>query len=228
MFESGVLRLANNKPDSIWNNINLLNALIDASQNADMSFDRIAAQLTADFKLPVTPGAVSGKIGRLRKAGMVFPERFSFLKDNKVSDATKQAVRQDIRDGCFSRSVIAERNGVSPKYVKGQRDAIRNEEDIINRRINRTPKPYKKIEIEPPVLQSPPPPPPVPAIIIPFEPPPRRAPIGNRTCEFLEGKKKPWLRCTEPTAYHTSWCDKHGKIVFIVWPPAKEKERNYG
>lgn len=219
--------MANNKPNSIWNDLKLLNALIEAVHSGP-SFDRIAILLSKEFGVSVTPGCVSGKVGRLRKAGMVFPERISYIKNNTVAQEVKEAVRRDIKDG-YSRSVIAERNGVSPKYVKGQREAIRNESDISDGRRQENKDRHKSFLQKEDELPERIPVAPV-AIIIPFETPARRQPHSQRTCEFLTGNKKPWLRCDNPTAHHTSWCNEHGRKVFVVWPPKnyQHEDQKYG
>lgn len=43
--------------------------------------------------------------------------------------------------------------------------------------------------------------------------------VESRQCTWLEGDRKPYVRCCHPVVEHTSWCDEHGRRYFVNWKP---------
>jgi hypothetical protein len=241
---------------SVWDDPKLLDELIDAVANGH-SYTLIAEILSKKFNVSLKKGAIAGKVSRLKEDGIVFPEREPAFTGRYLDEAVRDAVHQDIKSG-YPLSIIAKRNGVSESYASRQRGKLINNgvPIVLPVQAHRAaPKPRKVKEprertvkepkprtVKAPVVKKPDPPavqpvqvvvapPPVQAVIIPFEvPPAKKATTSKHRCEYLDGPAKPWIRCDNPTAYHTSWCDEHGKIVFNVWPPKshQEKEQRYG
>lgn len=209
--------MANSK---FWDDQRIVDALIEVIKKGYSNVDA-ANKLNAEFNTQITDNAISGKVNRLKKAGVILANRSSLR--SPVVPSVRDHVIQDIVDG-YPVDVIKGRNGVSHFYVWTKRKELIASgiiPETSSRRIKRPPAP--RIVKEPPVKQPVPPKARpevhVSAVIIPFEAPARRQPTNIRQCEFLTGNKKPWLQCDKPTAYHTSWCNEHGKKVFVVWPP---------